>query len=66
MGGISQTSKRRRYKEMKEAMILNGRNSVETLIFMTYVHLRTWIRILLNRINPDLKNRFVGSPVNLV
>lgn len=66
MGGISQTSKRRRYKEMKEAMILNGRNSVETFIFMTYVHLRTWIRILLNRINPDLKNRFVGSPVNLV
>lgn len=66
MGGISQTSKRRRYKEMKEAMLLNGRNPVETFIFMTYVHIRTWTRILLNRFNPDLKNRFVGSSVNPV
>ena len=63
MGGISQTSKDLRYKEMKEAMVINGRNFLETNIFMGYVHLRTWVRNLLNMINPDLKNRLIGSKV---
>ena len=63
MGGISQTSGKRRYKEMKEAMVLNGRNAFETNLFMAYVHLRTWVRNLLNKINPDLKNRLIGSLV---
>lgn len=63
MGGISQTSKDLRYKEMKEAMVINGRNSRETFIFMGYVHLRTWVRNLLNMINPDLKNRLIGNKV---
>lgn len=63
MGGISQTSKDLRYKEMKEAMVINGRNSLETYIFMSYVHLRTWVRNLLNMINPDLKNRLIGNKV---
>ena len=64
MGGISQTSRNRRYKEMKEALVLNDRNAFETAVFMAYVHLRTWTRDLLNRINPDLKNRLIGSSVD--
>ncbi len=63
MGGISQTSRNRRYKEMKEALVLNGRNAFETAVFIAYVHLRTWTRDLLNMINPDLKNRLIGNTV---
>lgn len=63
MGGISQMSKQRRYDEMKKAMQLNGRNRIETNIFMAYVHLRTNVRNLLNKINPDLKNRIVTHTV---
>lgn len=63
MGGISQTSRKRRYKEMKEALVLNGRNALETNLFMFYVHLRTWTRDFLNWINPDLKNKLIGSKV---
>lgn len=63
MGGISQTSKKRRYEEMKKAMVINGRNAFETNIFMAYVHIRTCTRNLLNMINPDLKNRLIGSTV---
>lgn len=59
MGGISQMSKQRRYDEMKKAMQLNGRNRIETGIFMTYVHLRTFLRNILNKIDPDLKSRIV-------
>lgn len=63
MGGISQTSGNRRYKEMKEALIVNERNALESNVFIAYVHLRTWARNLLNKINPDIKNRLVGSMV---
>lgn len=63
MGGISQTSKERRYEEMKKAVSLNGRNVFETNLFMAYIHLRTWTRNLLNKINPDLKNRLIGSTI---
>ena len=63
MGGISQTSRSRRYKEMKEALVLNGRNALEANLFMTYIYLRTWTRDFLNWINPDLKNRLIGSKV---
>ena len=63
MGGISQTSKKRRYEEMREALVLNGRSVLETTIFMFYVHVRTWTRNVLNRINPDLKNLLIGNRV---
>ena len=64
MGGISQTSKKRRYEEMKKAVELNGRSVIETNLFMSYIYLRTWTRNLLNKINPDLKSRLIGSGVN--
>lgn len=63
MGGISQMSKQRRYDEMNKAMQLNGRTWFQTAIFMTYVHLRTNVRNILNKINPDLKNRIVTHTV---
>lgn len=63
MGGISQTARKRRYEEMKEALVLNNRNTFETTVFMVYVYLRTWSRNFLNRINPDLKNRLIGNRV---
>lgn len=59
MGGISQTSVSRRYNEMRQAMVLNGRNKFQTNLFMAYVHVRTWTRNLLNMIHPDLKNRLI-------
>lgn len=63
MGGISQTSKKRRYEELKKAMVINERNAFETNLFMAYIHVRTWTRNLLNMINPDLKNRLIGNMV---
>lgn len=63
MGGISQTSKKRRCEEIRKAMVINGRNAFETNVFMAYIHIRTWTRNLLNMINPDLKNRLIGSTV---
>jgi glycosyltransferase involved in cell wall biosynthesis len=59
MGGISQTSVSRRYYEMRQAMVLNGRNIFQTNLFMTYIHIRTWTRIILNKINPDLKSKLI-------
>ena len=59
MGGISQNAKRRRIEEMQSAMQLNGRNWLQTTIFVIYVRFRTFVRNILNRINPDLKNRIV-------
>ena len=61
MGGISQTSVSRRYYEMRQALVLNGRTNFQTNFFMAYIHIRTWIRNLLNRINPDIKNRLIES-----
>lgn len=63
MGGISQNADARRYEEMSMAMRLNGRNTLTTFIFMTYIHLRTGIRNLLNRISPDLKNKIITKTV---
>lgn len=61
MGGISQMSKQRRLEEMKYAMLKNGRNKIQTAIFMTYIKFRTFLRNLLNMINPDLKNRIIEN-----
>lgn len=61
MGGISQTAGQRRYDEMKSAMLENGHSKIDTAIFMCYVHLRTGLRNLLNRINPDFKNKIVAK-----
>ena len=61
MGGISQTSTKRRYEEMREALVKNGRSALETNIFMAYVHLRTWTRNMLNKIHPDLKNILITN-----
>lgn len=63
MGGISQNSRQRRLDEMELAMQLNGRNWVQTTIFMSYVRLRTLIRKMLNKINPDLKNRIITHTI---
>lgn len=61
MGGISQTAGQRRYDEMKSAMLENGHSKLDTAIFMAYVHLRTWTRRLLNKIDPDIKNKVVAK-----
>lgn len=63
MGGISQTSGKRRYEEMEKAMLRNGHSKLDTTIFMWYIHLRTGIRNLLNKINPDLKNILITKKV---
>ena len=63
MGGISQTAGKRRYEEMKKAMLTNGHSKLDTIIFMTYIHLRTGVRNLLNKINPDLKNILITKKV---
>lgn len=60
MGGISQTSHKRRYYEMKNALVINGRNFIEVNLFMCYLYLRTWVRNLLDTISPDLKNRIIS------
>ena len=64
MGGISQTSSKRRFEEMEYAMKQNGRNWMSTFIFIGYLKLRTLIRNLLDRINPDLKSRIVTKRKN--
>lgn len=64
MGGISQTSVTRRYNEMRQAVVINGRNKFQTNLFMAYIHIRTWTRNLLNRINPDLKNMLITGAIN--
>lgn len=61
LGGISQTSGEKRYNEMKSAMLKNGHNVISTAVFMAYIHIRTKIRVLLDRICPDLKNKLVTS-----
>lgn len=63
MGGISQTAGKRRYDEMEKAMLDNGHGKLNTAVFMAYIHLRTFIRNLLNRINPDLKNVIITKKV---
>ena len=59
MGGISQTSGKRRLKEMRHAMITNGHGRLNTSIFMLYIRIRTAVRNILNIINPDLKNTLI-------
>lgn len=63
MGGISQTSGQRRFDEMKRAMLTNGHSYLNTAIFMGYLHIRTCIRNILNKINPDLKNLLITKKV---
>lgn len=63
MGGISQMSKQRRFDEMKRALLLNGRNAVQAGIFILYVHLRTFARNILNKIDPDLKSRIITHTI---
>lgn len=63
MGGISQTSVKRRYEEMRQAMIQNGRSKLQTNIFMWYIHLRTGIRNILDSMNPDLKNKIISAKI---
>lgn len=59
MGGISQTSSKRRLEEMEYAMKTNGRSGLSTFIFIGYLKIRTMVRNLLDLINPDLKSRIV-------
>lgn len=63
MGGISQTSGQRRFDEMKRAMLTNGHSYLNTAIFMGYLYIRTCIRNILNKINPDLKNLLITKKV---
>lgn len=63
MGGISQTDDTRRFIELRQAMRLNGRGWLSTSIFMSYIYLRTGIRNILNKINPDLKNKIVTKSI---
>ena len=63
MGEISQTSGQRRFDEMKRAMLTNGHSYLNTAIFMGYLHIRTCIRNILNKINPDLKNLLITKKV---
>lgn len=64
MGGISQTSGKRRFEEMKRAMLENGHSKLDTTIFMTYLHVRTFIRNVLNKISPDLRNVFITKKID--
>lgn len=61
LGGISQSAGEKRYKEMKSAMLNNGHGKICTFIFMNYIHLRTNVRVLLDKISLDLKNKIVTS-----
>lgn len=63
MGGISQLSVDRRFAEMKYAMLKNDHGRLNTFIFMSYIHFRTFVRNVLNKVNPDLKNRIVTKTV---
>ena len=64
MGGVSQTAGKRRYDEMKKAMLSNGHSKLDIAIFMFYIHLRTGVRNILNKIDPDLKNLFVTKRIS--
>ena len=44
---------------MKKAMLSNGHSKLSTAIFMFYIHLRTGVRNILNKIDPDLKNKLI-------
>lgn len=63
MGGISQTAGKRRFDEMEKAMLDNGHGKFNTSIFMAYIHIRTFIRNVLNRINPDLKSMLITKKI---
>lgn len=66
MGGISQTSSKRRYEELRYAMLKNGHSHINTHIFIVYVKIRTFLRNLLNQINPDLKNIVITKKCNVL
>lgn len=61
LGGISQTSSKRRIKEMKRAMLENGHSNFNTSVFILYVHLRSLVRNILNLVNPDLKSKIISK-----
>lgn len=63
MGGVSQSSNQRRYEEMRSALLQNGRSKLQIEIFMLYVHVRTFVRNILNAISPDLRNRIVTNTI---
>ena len=63
MGGLSQTSNITRLKEMAYAMKKNGHNAIETQIFVCYIIVRTFIRDILNKIHPDIKNRIATNTI---
>ena len=65
MGGISQTSNERRYNELRYAMIRNGHGKFNTTIFIEYVRLRTFVRNIIDKINPDFKNRIVTHKMRI-
>lgn len=65
MGGISQVSSNKRLEEMKYALKKNGRSSIAIFVFICYIRLRTLIRILLDKINPDLKSYLVTKRNNI-
>lgn len=59
MGGISQTSSHKRIDEMKNAMLQNSHSKIATSIFVRYVELRTFLRNVLDKINPDIKSKIL-------
>lgn len=59
MGGLSQSNDSLRLQEMKRALRENGRNKVQVGIFGTYIRLRTFVRNLLDMINPDIKSKII-------
>lgn len=61
MGGISQTSSKRRIKEMKRAMLENEHSKFNTYVFILYVRLRSLMRNILNLVNPDLKSKIISK-----
>lgn len=65
MGGISQTSSNRRYNEMKYAMTKNGHGKLNTTIFIEYIRFRTFVRNIIDYINPDFKNRIVTHKIRI-
>lgn len=61
MGGISQMTGQKRIDEMIYAMKKNGRNTLQCNVFTIYLKMRTSVRNILNRINPDIKNRIIAK-----
>ena len=61
MGCISQTSSKRRIKEMKRAMLENEHSKFNTYVFILYVRLRSLMRNILNLVNPDLKSKIISK-----